>query len=396
MLTEKRIRDAKPEPKIRILWDGQVKGLGVRITPAGAKSYILNYRVAGRERRATLARVSEISLKGARARAGEELAAIRAGDSDPLERRREAKEAPTVNDGVDRFFAEYVPERIASSRLKERTVREYRLQADGVIRLAVGKRRIEEVGRRDIERMVKPLRPVMRNRVLALASRLFTLFQSWEWCESNPVRFVEKAREEPRDRTLSESELTALGTALDFENGTSPAAVAAIRVATMTGLRIGEVIAMRWPDINFEASRVVLPNTKTGRRWQLLSSAALEALTALPRINGNDHVFTTGRAHVTYKSVHGAFGRAAKRAGIEDVRLHDLRRTLFTAAAASGMSAYVLRDLLGHRTATMADRYVRHAGAAVADATERMGSAMAAALAGKVKDDVVPMRRRDG
>ena len=395
MLTERTIRDAKPEAKPRFLWDAQVKGLGVRITPAGTKAYVLFYRMAGRKRLATLARTSELSLKAARERAGNELLRIRAGESDPLERRREAKEAVTVAEGIDRFFDETVPERMRIGKLKPKTVQEYRLQSQG-IRAAIGKRRIEDVTRRDIETMVKALRPVMRNRTLALASRLFTLFQSWGWCESNPVRFVEKAREEPRDRTLSVSELAALGTALEGENETRPAAVAAVRFAAMTGLRIGEVIAMRWTDIDFEVKRVVLPNTKTGRRWQSLSSAALEALTALARINGNDHVFTTGRAHVTYKSVHGAFGRAAKRAGLEDVRLHDLRRTLFTAAAASGVSAHVLRDLLGHRTATMADRYVRHAGTAVADTTESIGAAMEAALAGKSKGEVIPIRRRHG
>ena len=68
VLTERRIRDARPEARTRILWDSQVKGLGLRVTPAGTKSYILNYRVAGRERRVTLARASELSLKAARAR----------------------------------------------------------------------------------------------------------------------------------------------------------------------------------------------------------------------------------------------------------------------------------------------------------------------------------------
>ena len=395
MLTEKRVRDAKPEAKTRILWDSHVKGLGLRITPAGSKSYILNYRVTGRTRRATLARASEISLKAARKRAGEELVAIRAGETDPLQRRRETKEAPTVDEGIDRFFGEYVPERLRIGKMKPKTVHEYRLQSKG-IRAAIGKRRIEEISRRDIERVVKPLQPVMRNRTLALTSRLFTLFQSWGWCESNPVRFVEKAREEPRDRTLSESELAALGMALEAENETSPAAVAAIRFATITGLRIGEVITIQWADIDFEGRRVVLPDTKTGRRWQSLSSAALEMLAALPHISGNGHVFTTGHSHITYKSVHGAFRRATKRVGIEDARLHDLRRTLMTAAAASGVSAHVLRDLLGHKTTSMADRYIRHAGSAVCDATERVGVAMAAALAGKSKADVVPMGGRRG
>ena len=74
------------------------------------------------------------------------------------------------------------------------------------------------------------------------------------------------------------------------------------------------------------------------------------------------------------------------------MRLHDLRRTLMTRAAAAGVNAHVLRDLLGHKTATMADRYVRHAGSAVADATERMGAEMAAIMEGKPRADVARLR----
>ena len=396
MLTEKRIRDARPGDKTSFLWDDQVKGLGVRVTPKGAKAYVLFYRARGRKHLATLARTSELSLRTARARAGAELVAIRDGD-DPLERRRELRQAPTINEGLDRFFDEYVVERIRIGKLKPKTVHEYRLQADATIRPALGKCRIEDVSRRDIERMVKPLRPVIRNRTLALASRLYTLFQEWEWCSANPVRFVEKAREEPRDRTLSESEIAALADALDVESETSPAAVAAIRMMLMTGLRVSEVISMKWIDVDFEDARVTLPTTKTGRRVQVLSTAALEALASHPRIHGSEHVFTTtGRAAITYKTTLGAFRRAANRSGLEDVRLHDLRRTLMTRAAAAGIGTHVLRDLLGHKTTTMADRYVRHAGAAVADATERMGSEMAAIMNGKPKGDVVPMERRRG
>ena len=126
MLTERIIRDAKPGPKIRILWDSTVKGLGLRITPKGVKSYILNYRINGRERRATLARASEISLKIARERAGDQLVRIRAGEDDPLKRKREAKEAPTVADGLRRFFDEFVPARQKLGRLSARTRTEYR------------------------------------------------------------------------------------------------------------------------------------------------------------------------------------------------------------------------------------------------------------------------------
>ena len=395
MLTERRIRDAKPEPKTRFLWDGQVKGLGVRITPAGVKAFVLFYRTAGRKRLATLARVSELSLDAARKRAGEELAAIRNDNHDPLESRRELREAPTVNDGLDRFFGDFVEERIATGRMKPSTVREYRLQATATVRPAIGKRRIEDIERADIEAMVRRLasRPVHRNRTLAFVSRLFNVFELWGWRrqQSNPARGVERAREQPRDRTLSQSEIAALGTALEAESERRPAAVAAIRIATMTGLRIGEVLAMKWADLDFEGGRVTLPDTKTGRRMQVLSTAALEAMNTLPKIN--DHVFTTGAGHVNYKTVRMTFLDVVAAAGLSDVRIHDLRRTLMTRAAAAGMSAHVLRDLLGHKTAAMADRYIRRTGGAVADATERMGGEMAAILAGKPKADVLPIRR---
>ena len=394
MLTERIIREAKPEVKTRILWDAQVKGLGVRITPAGAKSYVLNYRIGGRSKRATLARVSELPLKVARERAGTELAAIRAGESDPVERRREAREAPTVSDGLDRFFDEFVPGRIAMGRLKDSTVREYRHQAERPIRPAIGKLRIGDVTRRDIERMVRPLPPVQRNRVLAFTSRLFTVFEGWQLCERNPVHGIERSREEPRDRTLSESEIAALGGALESESASSPAAVAAIRIATMTGLRIGEVLAMRWEDVDSEGCRLILPATKTGRRVQSLSTAALEAILALPKIN--EYVFTTGRSHINYATVRAVFKRSTARARVAEVRLHDLRRTVMTRAAASGIPAHILRDFLGHKTTAMADRYIRNAGAAVADATERMGAEMAALMEGKPKAEVVAIRKAVG
>ena len=157
MLTERRIRDAKPEVRTRTLRDAQVKGLGLGVAPAGTKSYILDYRVAGRERRATLARASELSLKAARACASEELAAIRAEEADLSERRRETKVVPTVADGLQRFFSEYASARIEIGRMTARTVKGYRQQALQYLVPALGKREVREVNRRDVEVMVESL-----------------------------------------------------------------------------------------------------------------------------------------------------------------------------------------------------------------------------------------------
>ena len=279
--------------------------------------------------------------------------------------------------------------------MAERTAADYRQQCKRYILPAIGKRRVADVKRHDIERMLKPLKPVQRNRVAVLTSGLFNLFESWEWRpqHSNPVRGIERSRDQPRDRVLEPTELAVLAGALNDAEPSSPAAVAVIRFAAVTGLRIGEVLAIRWEHIAFETGRLTLPETKTGRRVHDLPTPAVETLPALPRING--WCFTTGPdAAVTYKTTRAVFARVAEAAGLSDVRLHDLRRTVMTNAAMAGVGTHVLRDLLGHKTTAMADRYVRAVGNPVRDAREQVGTAMAAMMAGKA-GEVVPMERRN-
>ena len=401
MLTERRIRDAKPGSKLRFLWDGQLKNLGVRITPKGAKSYVLFYRAAGRKRLATLARVSELSLRAARERAGRELAAIRAGKADPLERRREAREAPTVRVGLAQFFNEWAPARRGIGRLTAGTVGEYRKHAQRYVGPALGALRVAGVTRRHVERMVDGLPRTQRNRLLAFTSRLFRLFESWGWREqnTNPARGIERARETPRDRTLAPSELQALSGALDSLADRHPASVAAIRFTAVTGLRIGEVLAIRWTDVDVEQERLTIREGKTGRRQHDLPAPALAVFRGILRIN-DEWAFSTGRSHVTYRHVRTVFAEAAKLAGLTDVRLHDLRRTVMTAAAARGVGVYVIRDLLGHKTTAMADRYVRAIGSPVADMRKAIGAEIAAAMAGQDDADgaegAARSRRRAG
>ena len=126
-----------------------------------------------------------------------------------------------------------------------------------------------------------------------------------------------------------------------------------------------------------------------------LPTAALAILAAVPRINA--WVFTTGRdAAVTYRTTRKVFATVAAAAGLADVRLHDLRRTVMTNAAMAGVGTHVLRDLLGHRTTAMADRYVRAVGNPVRDAREQVGAAMAAMMAGKGGEVVRMEERRHG
>ena len=394
MLTERTIRDATPGPKARILWDEKVKGLGLKIQPGGTKSFVVDYRAGGCQRRVSLGRAGELSLKDARERAGRELTAIRNGEADPLRRRQEAAAAPTVADVLDRFLDDYAPRRIDQGRLSPKTLREYRRQANGTIRPALGRMKVADVTRADIERAVAGCAPVERNRQIALLHRLFNLAEDWEMREpgANPARRIEKAREEPRDRTLAPSEIAALGAALsELDN---PFTAGALRFLMLTGWRNGEALALRWDDVNLETGEALLPSTKTGRDRRTIGAAALDILASLPRVNGNPHCFAGAKsAAVSYKTLHKAFKLACEQAGIADARLHDLRRTLATRAAAAGLTLTGLRDLLNHKTTTMAARYARRSDSVLRQAQDDMADRMAAMMKGKGGESV-PLRNQ--
>ena len=385
MLSEKMIRDLKPDGTARTYWDEQVKGFGVQVTPKGKKNFVVRYKVNARwvQRILCQAGPGNVRLADARVRASAIQAEARLDGSDPLGRSNAVVPGTTVAEGLDCFFDEVVPTRFAMRRMSPRTVRDYRQQAGQYVRPALGKLRIVDVTRDDVESMVAPLTPVRRNRILAFTSRLFNEFErrGLRPQNANPCRGIERAREEPRDRVLSGSELAALSSALEAETTRSPAAVAAIRFAAVTGLRISEVLNIEWQHVDLDSGRLVLPETKTGRRTHNVPSPAIDVLRGLPRINS--WPFTAARdAPVRYDTVRKVFARISSAAGLEDVRLHDLRRTCMTMAAAAGVGTHILRDLLGHKTTVMADRYVRDVGSPVAEARNRVGAAVAAMMAG--------------
>ena len=380
MLTERIIRDARPRASPHIIWDARVKGLGLKVSPKGSRTYVIDYRTGGRQRRATIGRPSEISLADARRRAADELDAIRNGGADPLERKRASREAPTVKDALDRYFDEHVLLRVAHGRMTSKTVANYRSWAKHVYE-GLGRHKVADVDRRHVERMVAGLPHTTRNRALSFTRSLFNVFEQWELRprHSNPVYAIERSVEHPRDRVLTSDELASLAEALTEAEGRYPAAAAAIRLTAVTGLRIGEVLGIEWRDVDLETGRLVITTSKTGRRVHHLPVPALDLLRRLPRINA--WCFTSGRdAGLTYRHALVVFKQAATAAGLSDIRLHDLRRGVMTRAAAAGASAHIIKDLLGHSTLEAATRYVRQMGVPVREARERVATEIAGAM----------------
>ena len=388
-LTEARIRDAAPELKTKILWDHAVKGLGVRVTPAAAKSFVLQYRIKGRQRRWTLAQCAAIPLKRAREIAGEQLLAIRNGD-DPLQRRQDAEAAPSVASAIDRFFREDGPALVAAGRMRPTTLATYSAQAERHVKRGMGALKVEDVKRRDVELMLAGVAGgVQRNRVQALVSRLFATFEAWEIRApgSNPAKGVTKVREHARTRVFTPTELKAMGGGIaEIE---CPSHRAALRFLILTGWRTGEILSLEWSMVNFETAICDLPSTKVGPSRRPVSAIALQVLEGLPR--GGARVFQG----VSYRTLRGRLFAVCGALGIENVRLHDTRRTFATTAAADGMSAFLLQGLLGHASVAMSSRYVQLAGPVLDEARNSTTNHLAAMLAGGDAEVVDHPKRRN-
>ena len=387
-LTELKIRDFRPEAVTKIHWDRAVRGLGVRVTPTGAKSFVIQYRAKGRQRRWTLAQCAAIPLKLARARGGEQLLAIRNGD-DPLQRRQDAVTAPSVASAIDRFFREDGPSLVAAGRMRATTLQTYSAQAERHVKRGLGPLKVEDVRRRDVELMLAGVAGgIQRNRVQALVSRLFAAFEGWEIRVpgSNPAKGIAKVREHPRTRVFTPAELKAMGEAIgEIE---CPYHAGALRFLILSGWRVGEILGLEWTMVNVDTGVCDLPSTKTGPSRRPVSAIALQVLDGLPR--GGARVF----ARVTYRTLRSRLLAVCRAVGIEGVRLHDCRRTFATTAAADGMSAFVLQGLLGHASIAMSARYVQLSGPVLDEARHSTTSHMAAMLAGTSAEVVDHPKRR--
>ncbi len=393
-ITKRTVDAAKPGATRYVIWDSEVSGFGLRVGTSGRKVYLLKYRIGGgrkgTRREPVIGKHGDLTPDQARQIALEWMAEVRRG-GDPAQTREALRDAPRMADLLARYLADHAERhKKASSVANDRRLIETRL------RPALGKRKVAEVTRAEVERLHNRLAatPYEANRVLALLSKMFNLAEAWEMRPdgSNPCRHVKRFREERRERFLSERELARLGAALAAaERGEvvgskgapiSPHAIAAIRLLIFTGARRGEVLGLRWDWIAWEAQRAELPDSKSGRKFLYLPPAALEVLRAVPRVEGNPHVIVGGRLGAALVNLTLPWIAIRSAAGLAGVRLHDLRHSFASVGAGAGMSLPLIGALLGHRETATTARYAhlsddpQRAGAALI--SDRIKAAMAA------------------
>jgi integrase len=375
-LTDRTVAKLKPPASgNRIYYDSEVKGFGLRITAKGARSFILNYRVGGLERRGTIGTWPAWSVQAAREQAKLWRRDVERG-IDPLAQREKVRTAPTLKALAEEFMGEdgHAP------RLRPSTRTSY----DGIIRNEIlptfGRLRVAEVRHPDVEdwhRRLSKLKPIRANRSVAVLSKMMSYAIRRGYRADNPCRHIERNPENTRDRYLSAVELARLAQALaQYGNQVS---ANAIRFALLTGARRGEVVTARWRDIDLERGIWVKPSAHTKQRKEHrvpLSAPALHLLANLRDASPADaeFVFPGRKKEQHIERLSACWAYVAKTAGLQNARLHDLRHSFASILVSAGASLPLIGQLLGHTQPRTTQRYSHFFDDPLRAAAERVGS----------------------
>ncbi len=356
----------------RITYDAELPGFGCRVTAAGSRAFVLNYRTTGgRERRITIGQHPAWSLKVARDEA-KRLRREIDGGRDPLGEEEAERGAPTVADLCRRYREEHLPKK------RERSARDDAALIEREILPRLRRLKVADVTFSDIDRLHREITkraPIRANRAVALCSKMFSLAIRWGCRADNPAKGIERNPENKRDRYLTGEEMARLTAALAEHHDQQSANI--IRMLLLTGARRGEVLAMRWADLDLEAGVWVKPSAHTKQKKAHrvpLSAPARQLLVGIPRTS--EYVFPA-RIGGHRTEIKGSWQAICKAARLDGVRVHDLRHSYASILASAGLSLPVIGALLGHTQAQTTARYAHLFDDPLRAATERVGAIVA-------------------
>jgi len=363
-----------PETGNRITYDSEVTGLGIRVTAAGNRTFILNYtrKADRRERRYTIGRYPSWEVGPAREEAKRLRRAVDAG-GDPLGDLEKTRSEPTVAELCARFNEEHLS--VKRPRTREsytQAIRTHVIPMLGTFKVSAV--RFDDM--KKLHRRISERAPTQANRVAAILSKMFNLAIRWGMRTDNPCRGVERNSEHKRVRYMKGDELQRLSAALERHGDRQAANV--IRLLLLTGARKGEVLAAKWDQFDLRGGIWTKPGATVKQKTTHivpLSKPALELLRSLPR--RSDYVFPATRSDATRQNqnnITGAWTVICRDAGIKGLRVHDLRHHFASVLASSGYSLPIIGKLLGHSQPATTARYAHLTDAVQREAAEAAGA----------------------
>jgi integrase len=389
------------------IWDAELKGFGLRVSSAGKKTYICEYRTAGgrtgRRRRYTLGRHgSPWTAETAREEAKKILGDVAHG-LDPARSKQDLKRRMSIAELCDQYLAHGCPTKKPSTLATDRG----RILRH--IKPVLGTKMVEEITRADVMRFMQDIaqgktridkktkprgRAIVRggkgtaSRTVGLLGAIFTYAIHCGIVEHSPVRGVKRFPDRKGMRYLSEKELVALGHALKNPEaiGENAKAVAIIKLLVFTGARRGEIERLKWSEVDLARNFLRFEDSKTGQKIIPINRAAAEILASQTQKPENPFVFHADKSDGFFEGLPKIWRRVRKEAGLEDVRIHDLRHSFASIAVAGGASLPIIGALLGHRDTSTTQRYAHLSDNPLRSASELVARSIARAFATSVAE----------
>jgi integrase len=441
-LTKRNIERLAPGRDRVIIWDDEIRGFGLRIGPTGAKAFVVRYRAEGGGRTApqrlmTLGHYGVLTPDQARKKAKAVLGSVVQGH-DPASRQMAARRQLTVSELCDKYAKEgvLVPSRRGTVK-KNSTLKDDETRIEAHIKPLLGHRRVSSVTSADIDRFLRDVaagktrtaatRTGRRNpirggkgvatRTTATLGAIFTFAVRQKIRSDNPVHGVPKYAVNRKERFLTTGELEKLGAAIkeaetsgipwEITEGTANAkhiskpekrftkidryAAAALRLLLFTGCRLREILHLRWDYVDHERGLLFLPDSKTGKKTVVLNAPSLAVLASLDRLG--PFVVPGFNPEKPRADLKRPWQAVSRRAGLDAVRLHDLRHTYASFGAGGGLGLPIIGKLLGHTQASTTLRYAHLDNDPLRRATENIGGRIAAALEGRRSAAVLSIRK---
>ena len=378
-LTKRTVDAVRVESGDAVFWDRTLPGFGVRVYASGRKLFVVQARGPGGSKRVALGTHGPLAADEARKKATVVIDRIKRGE-DP-QPPAPAPE-PRVADLAERYFRVHV-----ATHCSAKTAEGYRFVVDKHILPALGMMRVRDVGVAEVAALHHELRsmPLTANRAVKILSKMCLLAEGWNMVPAgrNPCRSVRRYKEESRERFLSPDEWRRLGRALreaEAAGSVWPQAIAALRLLMLTGCRRQEIVTLRWDDVDRTVRELRLRHAKTGPRMVPLTPPVARVLNGIPRVEGNPWVIPGRKPGTHLADLHDHWERIRDRAGLQDVRIHDLRHSYASRALALGESLTMIGRLLGHSKVTTTARYAHLERDSEKVAAARVGGSIGAHL----------------
>ncbi|GJE40444.1 tyrosine-type recombinase/integrase [Methylobacterium persicinum] len=406
-LTKRVVEAAEPQGRDSFLWCDELPGFGVRIFASGRRSYLVQYRMAGRTRRVTIGLHGPVTTEQARKEALTLLGQVARG-ADPAEDRASNRAAMTVAELCAAYLAAADAGLIMGKggRAKRAsTLYVDRGRIERHITPLLGRRLVKDLQPSDVARFLRDVqagktaadvKTGLRGRAIVeggagtaartagLLGGILSYAVSEGIIPTNPATGVRRPADAKRTRRLTAAEYGALGRALDAMEAQAGRwqGVAAIRLLALTGCRRQEVNGLRWPEVDMDGCALRLTDTKEGGSVRPLGIAARRVLAGLPRLPREPWVFPAVRGSGPFGGLPGVVDRVMEAAGLDDVTAHTLRHSFASMAGDLGFSDATIGAMLGHAGGTMTSRYVHHLDAVLVSAADKVSKAIAAAMGG--------------